>query len=246
MLKTEFHSHTNYIQKIETKHSPKQLIGRAASLGYDVLSISEHYILTWFGESLKEYRKYPFSTYEDFKDYASSKGILLLRSVEVWYPEGEVLLINFQGNVKDYPTLKSLNKLPKTVLVIAPHPYFKREICLGDNLVKNIGLFDAIEYSNFYLTKFNLNKKAELIAKKYDKALVGTSDVHHLMQMGYTYTLVDADKNPESIVKAVKDGKVKLVTRQLPFFVFFWVTCSSFYKLFAIVPRTIYRKLLKK
>jgi len=246
MLKTEFHSHTNYIQKIETNYSPKELIDRAASLGYDALSISEHYALTKLGDLLKEYRKYPFSTYEDFRDYASSKGILLLRSVEIRYPEGEVLLVNFRGDVKDYPTLESLKNIPKSVLVIAPHPFFKRKICLAENLEKNIGLIGAIEYSHFYVPFLNLNKKAVKVAEKYNKPIVGTSDAHHLFEVGTSYTLVDAKKDANSVVKAVKAGKVKLETKPMPLYLFAFVTLDSFYKMGSGAIRIAYRKLLKK
>jgi predicted metal-dependent phosphoesterase TrpH len=246
MLKVDFHSHTNYIQKYETSYSPKELIDRAASLGFDAFCISEHYALTKLGDLFKEYRKYPFASYELVKDYAKEKGILLIRSVEVRYPEGEVLLINFHGDLKDYPTLKSLKNLPKTVLVIAPHPYFKRGFCLDKNLEKNIRLFDAIEYCHNYINALNLNKKAVEIGKKYKKPIVGTSDVHHLFQVGITYTLVDADKTTESIVKAVKAGKVKLMSKPLPFHLFAFITLGSVWKTSLAGIRIAYRKLLKK
>lgn len=246
MLKADFHSHTNYIQPYETNYSPKGLIDRAASLGFDAFCISEHYVLTRLGELLKEYRKYPFLTYEDFRDYAQEKGILLIRSVEVRYPEGEVLLINFQGNLKDYPTLKSLKNLPSSVLVIAPHPFFKRAICLGENLEKNISLFDAVEYAHMYSSFINLNKEAAVIAKKHKKPLVGTSDAHHLLEVGITYTLVDAEKDAKSIVSAVKAGRIKLVTRPMPAHLFAFIALSNIYKICAGGIRIVYRKLLKK
>ena len=246
MLKADFHSHTNYIQPYETNYSPKELIDRAASLSFDAFCISEHYVLTRLGELLKEYRKYPFSTYEDFKDYAKEKGILLIRSVEMRYPEGEVLLVNFHGDVKDYPTIKSLNTLPSNVLVIAPHPFFKRKICLGENLERNISLIGAVEYSHFYNGLINLNKQAVSIANKHKKPVVGTSDAHHLLEVGTSYTLVDAEKDADSIVKAVKEGKIKLVTKPLPLHLFGFITLSSFYKMSSGAMRIAYRKLLKK
>lgn len=246
MLKVDFHSHTNYIQKIETSYSPKELIDRAAELKFDVFCLSEHYVLTKLGDLLPEYRRYPFLTYEQHKDYAKKKGILLIRSVEIRYPEGEVLLVNFNGNLKNYQTLKSLKNLPSNVLVIAPHPFFKRGFCLGKNLEKNINLFDAIEYCHNYINALNLNKKAVEMAKKHKKPIVGTSDAHYLFEIGTTYSLVDADKNIESIVKAVKDGKVRLVTKPLSLCQFAFATMASVWKTAVGGIRIAYRKLLKK
>lgn len=246
MLKADFHSHTNNIQNCETNYSPKQLIDRAAKEGFDVFCISEHYMLTKVGELLPEYRRYPFLTYEQYNDYAKEKGILLIRSVEIRYPEGEVLLVNFNGDVNDYPTIESLNNLPKDVLVIAPHPFFKRKICLAENLEKNIRLFDAVEYSHFYVSFFNLNKKAVEVAEKHKKPTVGTSDAHNLFELGTTYTLVDAEKTPEAVVKAVKQGRIKLVTKPMPLYLFAFVTLSSFYKMGLSTARIACRKLLKR
>ena len=44
---------------------------------------------------------------------------------------------------------------------------------------------------------------------------MGTSDSHTLDQMNHTYTLVDAEKDPEEIFKAIKDGKIEVITTPL-------------------------------
>lgn len=246
MLKADFHIHTNYVHKIETNYSPKELIDRAALLGFQVLSISEHYLLTKLGEYFPEYRKDPLATYHAFKEYAQEKGILLLPAVEIRYPEGEVLLVNFKGDLKDYPTISSLKNLSSDVFVIAPHPFYKRDFCLGENLARHISLFDAIEYSHFYTNICNLNKKAVIASKKHSKPLVGTSDAHILSQLGHTYTMIDAEKNEKSVIYALKQGKVKLVTKPLPFWLFFAVTLNSLYKMGSGPFRIFWRKITGK
>ncbi|MBU2638823.1 MAG: PHP domain-containing protein [Nanoarchaeota archaeon] len=246
MLKADFHIHTNYIQEMETSFSPKELIDKAASMGFDVLCFSEHYILTRLGDYFPEYRKEPLTTYRDFKDYAESKGILLLPAVEMRYKEGEIVLVNFKGDVRDYPTIESLKSLPKDVFVIAPHPFYKRGMCLGENLEKHIALFDAIEYSHFYAKICNFNKKAVRIAKKCSKPMVGTSDTHMLLQFGYTYTLLDAEKNINSVVRALKKGKLKLVTNPLPLWPFTIITLNTIYKICSGPFRIAWRKITGK
>lgn len=246
MLKVSLHNHTNYIQASETNYSPKQLIDEAVKLGYDALCISEHYKFTKLGDLIAEFRKDPLKTYRDFKDYASGKGLLLIPGVEIHIKEGEVLLVNFEGDVKDYPTIDSLKKLPKNVLVVAPHPFYKRRFCLGKELIKHINLFDAIEYSHFYLKPFNLNNEAVKVAEKYHKVVVGTPDTHRLEQLKFTYSLVNAKKDAGSIVKAIKAGKVKLVTRPLPLYVFLKTTLRSVFAMVSAVFRIAYRKIFNK
>ncbi|MFH0797854.1 MAG: hypothetical protein V1906_00420, partial [Candidatus Woesearchaeota archaeon] len=109
MLKAEFHSHTNYVQETETNYGPKELIDNSASKGYDVLCISEHY---WPKSPFEQYRRDPLKTYRDFKGYAEEKGILLIPAVEFYFDEGEVLLINFHGDLKKIKGLSDLENLP--------------------------------------------------------------------------------------------------------------------------------------
>jgi len=85
-------------------------------------------------------------------------------------------------------------KKKKDVLIIAPHPFFKTGNCLGKKLVENIDVFDAIEYSHFYTSNINFNKKAVKVARECDLAVVGMSDAHNLYQVGMTYSLIDSKK----------------------------------------------------
>lgn len=213
MLKVDFHTHTNYLQPKEGTNTPKILIDEAVLRGYDALCITEHYIPFSLNP---DYRKNPLKTYNDFKGYAKKKGLLLLPGVEFRFKEGEVLLVNFNGDVRKIKTIGDIAKLPKSVLRIAPHPFFKRGICLGRHLVKNISLFDAIEYSYYYLHFFNLNRKAVAVSRQYSKPMVGNSDSHDLDYFGFTFSRVDAEKNAMSIVNAVRNGKVKVDSRPLP------------------------------
>lgn len=231
MLKVDLHNHSNYIQKRETTFSPKELIDKAAKKGVDVLSFSEHYRMK--DTKFEDYRKDPLQTYRDFKDYATKKGILLLPAVEVLYKEGEVLLINFNDNIKKYPKITDIKELPKDVLVVAPHPYFKRDICLGKHLVEHIELFDAIEYSYFYIKFLNLNHKAVKVAEAYQKPMLGSSDCHNLDYFDYTYSFVDAKKNAKDIVNAIKKGKVIVVSKPLPV----WLLVKA---VFSVFSRIIY------
>ncbi|MBM3200399.1 PHP domain-containing protein [Candidatus Woesearchaeota archaeon] len=216
MLKSDFHAHTNYIiHKYDSKLTPKQLINFTASKGYEVLAITEH---SAFGSLLgsTKFFKNPIKTYFDFKDYAKKKRILLIPGVEAFIEKKEILLINFKGNLDNIKTFEDIEKLKdENAVIIAPHPYYGKPSCLGNKLIDYIRLFDAIEHCHFYLPFFNPNKKAIEIAKKYKKPLVANSDAHNFNQIGSNYTLVDADKNVDSILEAVRKNKLRIVTKPL-------------------------------
>lgn len=239
MLKVELHSHTNYVQDTETNYGPRELIDNSVREGYDILCITEHY---WPNSRLEQFRRDPLKTYRDFKPYADKKGILLLPAVEFFFDEGEVLLINFHGDLKGIRGLSDLENLPKDILKIVPHPYFRTFNCLGDELVKNIRLFDAIEHSFYYIKHFNLNKKAVAVAEEYDKPLVGTSDAHSLLWQGHNYTLVDCDRDAKSLVEAVRNNRIELVTHPLPWKVFLYATYFHSFR----SPAKLFFKLIRE
>ncbi len=236
MLKVDLHMHSNYIQPWECKHNPKELIDKLIELGFDAACISEHARLNCLG-----YQKdFPdaLKTYYNFKDYAKSKGLLLLPGVEHKIEGKHVLLVNFTGEISKYRTFDDLKKLRlehKDTIIIAPHPFFYKKMCLMNDLLKNIDLFDAIEYNSFYNIFINPNKKGIETAQKYNKPIIGNSDAHHLMQLNHTYTLIDAEKDVSSIIKAIKSNKVKLITEPLPVNSF----CSIIYRLMLNPKRKI-------
>ena len=87
---------------------------------------------------------------------------------------------------------------------------------VGKELEKNIALFDAVEYSHFYLKRLNrLNKKAARFAHLHEKPLLGTSDAHHLWRINFTYTLIDSKKDVISVLDAIRKNKIELSSRPL-------------------------------
>ena len=221
MLKADLHLHSNYIQKKgEGSLSPKEIIDFYAKNNFEVLSITEHASVL-FNNRLIIFKNV-LKTYHDFKNYAKSKGILLIPGFELFIEGKEVLILNYLGDVTKLKTFKDLKKIKnKNILIIAPHPYYKLKQCLKEKLIENINLFDAIEYAHMYLRFFNkFNQKAVKTAEKYKKPIIGNSDGHHQFQMNTTYTLIDSKKDINSVIKAIKQNKVKLQTKPLSFLKF--------------------------
>ncbi|MFH1720925.1 MAG: PHP-associated domain-containing protein [Patescibacteria group bacterium] len=199
MLKAQLHTHTNSDPRDRwISYSEKELIDRAASEGYEVLSITCHDKLVFT---------------EELRKYAEGKGILLLPGIEIVIENSDVLIINATEKAKEIESFQDLKRYKyrnPNSLIVAPHPYFKKR-SLGKKLKKKLSLFDAIEYSFFYSDKLNLNKRAE----KLGLPMLGTSDTHFIDTLDTTYSLIDADKTPESIVRAIKQGKIEIKTKPL-------------------------------
>jgi hypothetical protein len=96
---------------------------------------------------------------------------------------------------------------------IAPHPYYPSDTSLLWHLEREIGLFDAIEYSSFWTRGFNPNRWAERVARRHGLPLIGTSDTHLLPYYAGTFTWVDAERTVEDVLAAIREGRVRLETR---------------------------------
>jgi hypothetical protein len=66
-----------------------------------------------------------------------------------------------------------------------------------------------------FIPGVDFNARAERWAARHGKAIVGNCDVHHLVQLGTTYSLVDASPNADAICEAIRAGRVRVESRPL-------------------------------
>lgn len=201
MLKCQFHTHCQGDPCDNIAYSAKQLIDKAKALNYDVLAITCH-------------RKLIFN--KDLEKYARKKGILLIPGIEFEINQKHILGINIDHEIEKVSTFEDLKNYRKThpdCLIIAPHPFFPGKSSLKNDLIENIALFDAIEISFAYTTTKNYNKSAINLAKLHKKTLIATADCHILSFLNIGYYLVQGQKNPQSIVNAIKNNLIQNVTK---------------------------------
>ena len=202
-LKADFHIHTAEDPEDLIYYDARQLIDMAREEGYSVLAITNHNRCTW-------------SPY--LRDYAKERGICLLPGMEASIEGRHVVLINFDFSRLSLGSIRDLQQLKDQPdgLIMAPHPFYPSPVALRDKLLKNLDLFHAIEWCHFYSRGINrFNIKASSVAKEHGKVLLGTSDAHQRRQFGTTYSLIDAEPEPEAVIAAVKMGLAEVVTRPL-------------------------------
>ncbi len=216
-LKVDLHVHAKEDPRDNLFYSIKDYINIASKNKYDVLAVTFHdYVID--GKFLEETKK-----------YAVKKRILIIPGCEAAIEGKHTLIYNITNaerkNTKTFDDLRKLKtkrkKQGKPIFVIAAHPYFNVFFitnCLGEKLVKNIDVFDAIEINAFYTKFINFNKKAIQVAKKYKKPLVGNGDIHHPIETNRTYSLINSQKDIQSIFNAIKTKKVKIISKPLNIF----------------------------
>lgn len=199
-LKVDLHLHTAEDPLDSVRYTAQELISKAADHGFDVISITNHHRMT-------------FS--QDLSSYAEQRGILLIPGTEMTIHRRHVLVLNPPPHhgCSDFFSLANLRR-PET-LIIAPHPYFPGTYSLNGYLLEHLNLFDALEYCHFYSRKINFNRRAVEVSQFFGLPLLGNSDAHFLSQMGSTYSLIYAEKSLPAVFAAIRQNKVKVVSRPL-------------------------------
>ena len=80
---------------------------------------------------------------------------------------------------------------------------------------RHAALIDAVEVNAMYTPAIDFNARAVRWARAHGKPLVGNGDVHRLRQLGTTYSLIDAEPDPDAICDQIRAGRVQVVARPL-------------------------------
>lgn len=185
-------------------HSAADLLHRAAELGFHAIAITLH--------------SHVLSRPELFA-LAERLGLLLIPSAEMRLEGADVVVMNISeeeaGSLQKLEDLRELRRRRgQSVLIFAPHPYYLVGGSIGDRVEQYIDCFDAIEYCHFHTRWLNLNRSAVVLAERFQKPLLATSDAHRLDFFGDHYSLVSVRPRPsiDELFDAVRAGRLERVS----------------------------------
>lgn len=137
--------------------------------------------------------------------------LLVIPGVEVSTFNGDLIILGIAELPPKPWTIENVIDFTKerNALTIAAHPY--RAYGLGD-LTKNYAV-DAIETLNGTSQSY-VNKLAENLAKEMGLPGVAGSDAHNVNELWTVYTEVQASSDVNEILKAIKNGLVKVASVQ--------------------------------
>jgi hypothetical protein len=198
MIKVDLHIHTADDPHDAIPYSTDELIDRAADLGYGAVAITLH-------DRQLDLR--PVAA------HAARRGVVLIPGIERTIEGKHVLLLNFHEGaelVQSFEDLAVLRRGGTAGLVVAPHPFFPLASSLWGRLDDHAELFDAVEVNAMFTASLDFNAPARRWAARHGKPLVGNGDVHRFVQLGTTYSLVDAEPTPDAICRAIARGHVEV------------------------------------
>jgi len=194
MIRVDLHLHTSF--SVDSTINPKFVVDTLfAHPTIKGVAITDHDSLDGYFQVRKL-----ATVYQD---------LVIIPGVEVSAIEGDIILLGIEEKPAYMSPLQSVMDFAKerAALIIIPHPYRVRGI--GDTAQKTLA--DAVEIINPWASPRE-NKLAEQLAKEKNLPGVSGSDAHRPDQMWTTYTEVDADPDVDSILKAIKNGRVKAVS----------------------------------
>jgi len=140
---------------------------------------------------------------------APYQDLVIIPGVEVSTNQGDIILLGVEEKPAYKSTLESVIDfaMERAALIVIPHPY--RVHGIGDAAEKTPA--DAVEIMNPWATPRE-NKLAQKLAQARNLPGVAGSDAHKPDQLWTAYTEVDAEPDVDSILSAVKNGRVKAVS----------------------------------
>ena len=192
MLKMDSHIHSEYSPDSSSKID--DILKTAKDRNIDIIAISDHNTVDGTSEVLAKTR---------------NTDILAIPSIEISSSEGHILGFGCEEIIpRDLTPADTIDRIHDLGgLAIIPHPYcFYRHGLLHNTDYKDLKI-DAIETKNARFIVGYCNRKAKKLSQKENIPALGASDAHYWKFVGDCYSLIEAEKDIDSIFKSIKKGK---------------------------------------
>jgi hypothetical protein len=190
----ELHAHSWYskgtILGEESVDSPIQMVREARRKGLQGIAITDH-------DSFKSWESLKKLKFDDF---------IVIPGEEIYTKQGHLIALGISEEIKPkQDVLETIDKIhSQGGIAIAPHPFDIGKFGLR-NYAKYADVIEIFNSSN--MDRFS-NFRAKKFAKKLNKPWVVGTDAHMKEVIGRGVIKLDADFDLDSILKAIKKGRI--------------------------------------
>ncbi|MBI2655584.1 PHP domain-containing protein [Candidatus Woesearchaeota archaeon] len=231
-LKVDLHTHSQDDPVDKIRHTSRELVNLAVRGGYAALAITNHTDVFYSRDLDRLAEDHGLGLIPGMEANVNGKHVLLYCLKERQVID-ELNRMSRQGNGDlSFDQVAALKERGIVTFVMAPHPYYLLEYCLGSQLAAHHDLFDLIEVSPFHTNSplpkswaswdfLNRNKMAEVIAHRFGIPLFASSDAHDIRKFGKAHSLVEAEPTLDSIVSVLQSRdqrKIEPITKPLSLF----------------------------
>jgi predicted metal-dependent phosphoesterase TrpH len=198
-VKADLHVHTTYSK--DSLITPKELVFFAKQRGLNAVAVTDHNSLVGAFKIAKE---------TDFP---------IIPGMEVSSSDGHIVALNVSELIpRGLGAAETVDRIHHAGgIAIACHAYALFKGSLGKNAAA--AKFDAVEVVNARAFPFGrCKRKAEELARQKGFSRVGGTDAHYGRQVGYGYTVIDAELDVDSVCKAIVAGRCEGFGQPVPVF----------------------------
>ena len=195
-LKIDLHVHTNCSP--DSLITPEELVFHAKKRGLDGVAVVDH---ERFDGALK---------------IAKMTDLLIIPGMEIESLDGHIVGLNIREIVpKKLSADETIDEIHEAGgIAVACHPvaFFKGGVGKHTN-----SKFDAVEVINSSAIPFKYSMKhSQALASRLGVGRVAGSDAHYAPEIGYAYTVVNAELETEKIISAIRKGSCQPFGRAIP------------------------------
>lgn len=188
------HIHSEYSSDSHAKID--DILNIAKKENIDIIAISDHNTVDGTSEVVKK---------------TKNTDILAIPSIEISSTQGHIIGFGCEEMIpRDLTPQDTIDRIHDLGgLAIIPHPYcFYRHGLLCKSDYKDLKI-DAIEIKNARFIVGYCNNKAKKLSKKENIPALGASDAHYYKFVGDCYSLIDCEKDIDSVLKAIRKNKTE-------------------------------------
>lgn len=199
MLTGDLHVHTNFSRDGES--SVEEVIARADTVGLDVIAITDHDTVDGAREALRQQSR-----------------VIVIPGIEVSTRQGHLIVLGVTEAIPPGMDVIETISLARSRggVVILPHPFHMWRHGVARRFREALTEVDAIEVFNSRYIVGSANRKAARAARRLGKPCVGGSDAHNARFIGFGRTLIDAPRDGDAILSAIRSGRTAAGGRMTP------------------------------
>lgn len=195
-VEADLHVHTMYSP--DSLITPEDLVFYAKKRGLTAVAVTDH------------------DRVDGALRIARETDFLVIPGIEVSSRNGHIVGLDVQEPIpKGLSSDETVEKIHAAGgLAVACHPFAVFKGSLGKHANAK---FDAVETINASAFPFNRSvRKAQEIADRFGISRVAGTDAHYGPEVGYAYTVIDAEPQVDAIIKAIAKGHCQPFGKPIP------------------------------